>query len=82
MRGDAGRPLQEHANLLLPTDALPPAAQGFEAISFLGKDAAGRMGNYHWHTDTFDHVDAEFLRYQQSFFVEFIRRAMSATPSS
>jgi hypothetical protein len=40
------------------------------------------MGNYHWHTDTFDHVDAEFLRYQQSFFVEFIRRAMSATPSS
>jgi hypothetical protein len=82
MRESAGRPIQEHANLLLPTDALPPSALGFEAISFLGKDAAGRMGNYHWHTDTFGNVDAEFLRFQQQFFAEFVKRAMAAQPSS
>jgi hypothetical protein len=80
MRQSAARPVQEHANLLLPTDALPPSALGFEAIAFLGKDAAGRMGNYHWHTDTFANVDAAFLRFQQQFFVEFVKRAMAAEP--
>jgi len=78
MRENATRPVQEQANLLLPTDALPPAALGFEAISFLGKDAAGRMGNYHWHTDTFGNVDAAFMRFQQQFFAEFVKRAMAA----
>ena len=82
MRQSAARPVQEHANLLLPTDALPPSALGFEAISFLGKDAAGRMGNYHWHTDTFANVDVAFLRFQQQFFVEFVKRAMAAEPPS
>ena len=82
MRQSAARPVQEHANLLLPTDALPPSALGFKAISFLGKDAAGRMGNYHWHTDTFANVDAAFLRFQQQFFVEFVKRAMAAEPPS
>ena len=82
MRQSAARPVQEHANLLLPTDALPPSAMGFEAISFLGKDAAGRMGNYHWHTDTFANVDVAFLRFQQQFFVEFVKRAMAAEPPS
>ena len=80
MRESAARPVQEQPNLLLPTDALPPSALGFEAISFLGKDAAGRMGNYHWHTDTFANVDAAFLRFQQEFFVEFVKRAMAAEP--
>jgi hypothetical protein len=80
MRETAARPIQEQTNLLLPTDALPASALGFEAISFLGKDAAGRMGNYHWHTDTFDNVDAAFLRFQQEFFAEFVRRAMAAGP--
>src|SRR5450755_163095 len=81
MGENAARPLQEKSNLLLPTDALPPAALGFEAISFLGKDAAGRMGNYHWHTDTFANVDGDFLRSQQEFFREFLRRAMAAQPA-
>jgi Zn-dependent M28 family amino/carboxypeptidase len=81
MRQSAGRPVQEHANLLLPTDALPPSALGYEAITFLGKDAAGRMGSYHWRTDTFDNVDAGFLCFQQEFFEEFVKRAMAAQPS-
>lgn len=76
--GGSGRKVQEQTNLLLPTDALPLSALGFEAISFLGKDEFGRMGNYHWHTDTFDQVDAGFLRFQQEFFKEFVRRAMAA----
>ena len=82
MRQSAAHMVQEQANLLLPTDALPPSALGFEAISFLGKDAAGRMGNYHWHTDTFANVDADFLRAQQEFFREFLRRAMASQPAS
>jgi len=80
MRENAGRPVQEQSNLLLPTDALPPSALGFEAISFLGKDASGRMRNYHWRTDTFDNVDAAFLRFQQRFFGEYVKRAMAAEP--
>jgi hypothetical protein len=82
MRRSAARPVEEQANLLLPTDALSPSALGFEAISFLGKDAAGRMGNYHCHTDTFANVDAAFLRFQQQFFAEYVKRAMSAEPPS
>jgi hypothetical protein len=69
--------VSEQANLLLPTDALPAAALGFEAISFLGKDHAGRLGHYHRSTDTFDNVDTEFLRFQQEFFVEYLKRAMA-----
>ncbi len=79
--GGAGREVREQPNLLLPTDALPPSARGLAASSFRGKDAAGRLGNYHWLTDTFENVDAAFLRFQQQFFGEFIRRAMAA-PSS
>jgi hypothetical protein len=73
-----GRKVLEQANLLLPTDALPPLALGFEAISFLGKDEAGRLGHYHWHTDTVDNVDTEFLGFQQAFFREYAQRAMAA----
>jgi hypothetical protein len=40
------------------------------------------MGNYHWHTDTFDNVDAAFLRFQQQFFREYIGKAMAAEPPS
>jgi hypothetical protein len=65
---------------LLPKDSLPPSAWGFEAISFLGRDAAGRMGNYRWHADTFDNLDAAFLRFQQRSFAEYVRRVMAAEP--
>lgn len=80
MRRNAARPVQEQKNLLLPTDALPPSALGYEAISFLGKDAAGRMGNYHWRTDTCEHIDAALLRFEQVFLEEFVKRAMAAAP--
>lgn len=80
MQPVAACPVQERTNLLLPTDALPAAAMGFDAISFLGMDAKGRMGNYHWHTDTVQNVDRAFLRLQQEFFVEFVKRAMAAPP--
>jgi Zn-dependent M28 family amino/carboxypeptidase len=74
----AGDHIREQKNLLLPTDALPVSALGFQAISFLGKDRKGRMGHYHWHTDTFENVDHEFLRFQQGFFREYVQRAMAA----
>lgn len=76
-RSMRGPRVAEQSNLLLPTDALPASAQGYEAISFLGKDEAGRLGHYHWHTDTLDNVDADFLRFQQGFFLEYLKRAMA-----
>lgn len=69
---------RERKNLLLPTDALPASTLGFEALSFLGMDEKGRLGNYHWHTDTLENVDPEFLRFQQGFFRQYLMRAMAA----
>ncbi len=68
--------VRERSNLLLPTDALPVLALGYEGISFLGMDERGRLGNYHWNTDTFENVDAGFLTRQEMFFREYVQRAM------
>jgi Peptidase family M28 len=68
----------ERRNLLLPTDALPASALGYQAISFLGLEPNGHPGHYHYRTDTVDHVDPEFLRFQQAFFKEYLRRVMAA----
>jgi len=72
----SGGLVRERSNLLLPTDVLPALALGFEAISFLGMDEKGRLGNYHWHTDTFDNVDQQFLARQESFFRHYVKLAM------
>lgn len=66
--------IQKMGNLLLPTDALPVLANGYDAISFLAKDEKGRLGNYHWYTDTIDNVDTKLLRYEESFFIEYLKR--------
>lgn len=66
--------VQKMKNLLLPTDALPAMAAGFDAIAFLAKDENGRLLNYHWHTDTIKNVDTKLLRYEESFFKEYLTR--------
>jgi len=64
--------VQRAKNLLLPTDALPVMAAGFDAIAFLGKDEKGRLGNYHWYTDTIENVDIELLACEEEFFKEYL----------
>ncbi|MGB9680087.1 MAG: M28 family metallopeptidase [Thermoanaerobacteraceae bacterium] len=65
--------IQKMKNLLLPTDALPVLSGGFDAIAFLAKDENGRLGNYHWHTDTIENVDMKLLRYEEEFFKEYLK---------
>lgn len=67
---------QRQHNLLLPTDSLPALASGYQAISFLGKDEKGRLGNYHWHTDTIENVDRELMQREEKFFREYIIKVM------
>lgn len=69
--------IQEQKNLLLPTDSLPVATKGFQTISFLGKDEKGRLGNYHYFTDIFENVDQDFLRLEENFFKEYLKRVTS-----
>lgn len=64
--------VQRMKNLLLPTDALPVMAAGFDAIAFLAKDERGRLGNYHWYTDTIENVDIDLLLYEEEFFKEYL----------
>ncbi|EMT39498.1 M28 family peptidase [Thermoanaerobacter thermohydrosulfuricus] len=64
--------VQKMKNLLLPTDALPAMDAGFDAIAFLAKDEKGRLGNYHWHTDTIENVDTQLLSYEEEFFKEYL----------
>jgi len=70
-RGYNGK-VQRAKNLLLPTDALPVMAAGFDAIAFLGKDEKGRLGNYHWYKDTIENVDIELLACEEEFFKEYL----------
>jgi len=77
MQKSSPREILEQKNLLLPTDSLPAAASGYQIISFLGKDRKGRLGNYHYYTDVFENVDQDFLRFQEGFFKEYLKRVAS-----
>jgi hypothetical protein len=73
---------QERKNLLLPTDALPASALGYEAISFLGLEPNGHPGNYHYRTDTAENVQPQFLRFQQGYFKRYLMQVMSGRPGA
>ena len=68
---------EERKNLLLPTDALPASALGYEAISFLGLEPNGHPGNYHFRTDVAENVNPEFLQFQQAYFKRYLVRVMA-----
>ncbi len=78
MRRESGGRVQRMRNLLLPTDALPVMATGFNAIAFLAKDEKGRIANYHWYTDTIENVDMDLLQYEEEFFKEYLTRVVKA----
>jgi len=64
-------------NLLLPTDAMIPAAQGYQAISFLAFQSDGSLPNYHWYTDTIENVNRELVEFTEAFMKEYIRRLVA-----
>jgi hypothetical protein len=45
---------------LLPTDATPAMRRGWRAVSVMAFTGKG-IGNYHWYTDTADHIDGKNL---------------------
>jgi hypothetical protein len=45
---------------LFPTDATPTMRRGWKAVSVMAFTDKG-IGNYHWYTDTADHVDGKNL---------------------
>lgn len=70
--------VKSRPNLLLPTDAMIPAAAGHQAISFLAFQGDGSLPNYHWYTDTPEHVDQELLAFAEEFMQEYVKRLVMA----
>lgn len=66
--------VKSRPNLLLPTDAMIPAAAGYQAISFLAFQEDGSLPNYHWYTDTAENVDRELLAFTEEFMQEYVKR--------
>src|SRR5690606_15184781 len=60
-------------NLLLPTDGLLAAKAGYKAITLLGAGDRGVIPNYHWHTDTLEHVDRNVLAVTERFTVDLLK---------
>ncbi|MFS8641245.1 MAG: M28 family peptidase [Symbiobacteriaceae bacterium] len=69
-------------NLLLPTDAMIPAAHGYQAISFLAFLEDGSLPNYHWYTDTPEKVDRELLAFTEEFMKEYLARLAASRSAS
>jgi hypothetical protein len=57
----------------LSTDATPALARGYRAMSIMAFDANGRLPNWHWHSDTEEHVDPANLELAERFVAETIR---------
>ncbi|NLN29276.1 MAG: M28 family peptidase [Firmicutes bacterium] len=60
-------------NLLLPTDGLLAAKAGYKAITLLAAGDRGVIPNYHWHTDTLEHVDRNVLAVTERFTVDLLK---------
>lgn len=46
---------------LLTTDAVAAMARGYKAITILAMDKNGLIPNWHWHTDTLEHIEKDNL---------------------
>lgn len=74
--------LKPRSNLLLPTDALPPALAGYQAISFLAFWPDGSLPHYHWHTDRPEQIDREALARGERFIHAYIGSLTSGAEES
>ena len=57
----------------LSTDATPALARRFRAMSVMAFDINGRLPNWHWKTDTVDHVVASNIGDATDFVVELVK---------
>lgn len=60
-------------NLILPTDGLLAAKAGYKTITLLAAGERGVIPDYHWHTDTLEHVDRNVLAVTERFTVDMLR---------
>ena len=58
----------------VPTDALIPLARGFKTMSIVTLDAGGLPQDWHWYTDTLNHVDHGLIDKAASFAQAILRQ--------
>jgi hypothetical protein len=82
LTGLAKRVSREHEILVKPrvyrglsTDATAALARGFKAMSIMAFDADGRLPNWHWNTDTDDHIDEKTVDLAADLVLNMIRDA-------
>ncbi|MEE4310835.1 MAG: M28 family peptidase [candidate division KSB1 bacterium] len=56
------------------TDAIIPASKGYHAILLLATDGDGNIPNWHWETDTVEHIDFELVQKTSDFVLDMISR--------
>lgn len=59
---------------LLSTDATPALARGFDAMSVMAFDDEGGLPNWHWASDTVEHIEMENLQLVRAFLWNLARR--------
>ena len=56
------------------TDAIIPASKGYHAILLLATDDDGNIPNWHWETDTVEHIDFELVQKTSDFVLDMVAR--------
>lgn len=66
-------PIKPHVYKALTTDALPALARRYQAMSIMAFDEKGLLPNWHWYTDTVEHVQEENLQAARELVLEIIK---------
>ncbi|MFH1149114.1 MAG: M28 family peptidase [Actinomycetota bacterium] len=68
-------PVWKSSYRLLSTDATPALARGYRAMSLMAFDDDGRLPNWHWETDTVEHLSIENLETARGFLWNLVKSA-------
>ncbi|MBU1670264.1 MAG: Zn-dependent exopeptidase M28 [Actinobacteria bacterium] len=66
-------PVWKSSYRLLSTDATPALARGYRAMSLMAFDDDGRLPNWHWETDTVEHLSIENLETARGFLWNLVK---------
>ncbi len=66
-------PVACHGYHLLATDATPILARGGQAISIMAQDKQGLLPNWHWNTDTVEHISSSNLNTAKQLVLRMIK---------
>ncbi|BAS27771.1 M28 family metallopeptidase [Limnochorda pilosa] len=61
----------------LPTDGLIPLRRGFPTLTFIGRDEAGQIPNYHWTSDTLSGLGPDHLDEVEEAVARFVGRLLA-----